>query len=70
MSVEEIRAFQKAQPFQPFELVTADGRSVRVGQAERIGIAPWGRIVVFDQGLPTLLLVSEVATAKPLPSAA
>jgi hypothetical protein len=43
MVAEKLRELRQAQPFQPFIIHLADGRRIRVGKAEWIGIAPTGQ---------------------------
>jgi hypothetical protein len=40
MAVEQLRKFHTAQPFQPFEIHLADGRSVRVPHRELLAVPP------------------------------
>ena len=49
MTVAEIRTLLSAEPFQPFALRLADGRTVPVGHPEMIAAAPSGRSVVVYQ---------------------
>lgn len=65
MTIEQIRNLYNAQPFQPFVIHLADGRSVPVHHREFIMSAPSGRTVVVAQPDDTfniidLLLVTDV----------
>lgn len=49
--IEQLRATQKAQPFVPFTLHLADGRSYRIDHPDFISSHPQGRtIIVFKPG--------------------
>lgn len=75
MTVDQLRAVQKAKPFRPYKLHLADGDVVEVRHQEFVTMSPSGRtIVVFGQGdemsIIDLLLVSRIemvngASAKP-----
>jgi hypothetical protein len=50
MTNEQVRALWKAQPFRPFALHVADGRSFHVPHSEFLSLDPRGRIaIVWDQ---------------------
>jgi len=42
MSIDEIQALKHAKPFRPFEIVTKNGRKVRIEQPMRIALSPTG----------------------------
>ena len=70
MTIEQLRLFHRARPFQPFILHLADGRSIPVVHNEFLAIAPPGRIVVASQPdgafeVIDLLLVTAIAVAAP-----
>ena len=50
MSIDEIRAFRNAEPFQPFTLLLNSGRVVHVKYPLGIALAPDGRRVAFFDG--------------------
>ncbi len=50
MLVHEFDQLMEARPFQPFQLVTADGRSVPVKSPEFAWHAPAGRTVFVASG--------------------
>ena len=51
MTIEQLRATQRAQPFVPFTLHLADGRSYRIDHPEFISSHPQGRtIIVYKPG--------------------
>jgi hypothetical protein len=63
----QIREAVRAQPFQPFILRLADGRSYQVNHPEFVAVSPNGRELLFvadDQGIHQIemLLVLEIET--------
>ena len=51
MTIEQLRATQRAQPFVPFTLHLADGRSYRIDHPDFISSHPQGRtIIVYKRG--------------------
>ncbi|MFO0873434.1 MAG: hypothetical protein U0575_05625 [Phycisphaerales bacterium] len=66
MTVERVRAAWKAQPFLPFRIHMADGRSVFVGHPDYMSMAPQSRIFAVhhahDDGMDfvDLLLVTAI----------
>ena len=65
MTIERLRQIYEAEPFRPFTMHLADGRSVAIHHREFIAAAPSGRtIVVFTPDdkmhIIDLLLVTEV----------
>jgi hypothetical protein len=52
VTIEQLRATQRALPFVPFTLRLADGRSYRIDHPDFISSHPRGRtIIVFKPGL-------------------
>jgi hypothetical protein len=47
MTIEQVRQMHRAQPFQPFELYLADGRSLNVSHPELLAIHGQGRTVAI-----------------------
>ena len=45
MTIEQIRKFYQAKPFQPFDIHLADGRALPVLSPEFLAIAPPGRTI-------------------------
>jgi hypothetical protein len=45
MTVDQLRKMHRAQPFQPFDIHLADGRSLAVEHRELLAIAPPGRTI-------------------------
>jgi hypothetical protein len=65
MTIEQIRNVYNAQPFQPFIMHLADGRSIPVMHREFIMSAPSGRTMIVYQPDDTfniidLLLVTDL----------
>jgi hypothetical protein len=65
MTIEQLRAAYNAQPFLPFVMHLADGRSIRVHHRDFIMSAPSGRTVVVYQpddscNIIDLLLVTDL----------
>ncbi len=70
MTIEQLRMFHKAQPFRPFTIHLADGRSVYVAHSEFLSHSPSGRTIVVYQPdesseVIDLLLVTSIAMAAP-----
>ena len=49
MTIEQIRGYHNATPFQPFVIHLADGRAIRVPSREFMAAAPNGRTIVVYQ---------------------
>ena len=64
MSIDEIRAFRNAKPFQPFVLLMADGRAISVVDRFRLGIAPWGKIGVYEGSRFLLLAPADIVEIR------
>lgn len=70
MTLEQVRSFYTAEPFQPFVIHLADGREIPVLSREFIMAAPSGRILIVCQPDDTfnwidLLLVTDLEV-KPI----
>ena len=50
MTADQVRAAHRAQPFQPFEINLADGRSFRVTHPEAMLQTPGGRTICVAVG--------------------
>lgn len=66
MTLEQLRAVREANPFHPFTIHLADGRSFRVPHRDYLSMSPGGRTVIVYQGdeafsILDLLLVTELA---------
>lgn len=69
MTIEQLRSFYDAQPFQPFVMHLADGREIPVQGREMMMSAPNGRTIIVYQpdssfNVIDLLLVTDLE-AKP-----
>jgi hypothetical protein len=65
MTIDQVRQFYEAQPFQPFVIHLADGRQVPVNHREFIMAVPSGRTIIVAQPDDTvniidLLLVTDL----------
>ena len=65
MTIEQLRNLYSAQPFRPFVMHLADGRSIAVAHPEFLASAPSGRTVTVYQpddtiNIVDLLLVTDV----------
>ena len=70
MSIDELRKLREANPFVPFTIHLADGRSYRINHREYISMSPVGRTVIVygeDGGFDILdmLLVTVLSVEKP-----
>jgi hypothetical protein len=66
MTVEQLRAAREANPFRPFTIHLADGRSLAVPHRDYLSMSPGGRTVIVYQAseafsIIDLLLVTELA---------
>ena len=57
MTVDQLRKFLRAAPFQPFRIHLADGRALPVEQPEMVAIAADHTIGVADRGDGTIEVV-------------
>jgi hypothetical protein len=64
MTVDQLRTFHRATPFQPFEIHLADGRMLDVNHPELLAINPPGRTIGVSVGkvieVVDLLLVTSL----------
>ena len=65
MSIDEIRAYRNAKPFREFHFLLSDGRLIHVNRPERLGIAPWGKVGVFEGVNFHLLSPEEIDHIRP-----
>jgi hypothetical protein len=68
MSSEQFTATMRLQPFRPFTIRMADGRTFPVDHPDFIALSPSGRTVIIFQrddsyGILDLLLMSELVAA-------
>jgi len=65
MTIEELRKVYQAQPFRPFSIHLADGRSFKIPHREFVSHSPKGRtLIVYGEGddfdILDLLLVTGI----------
>lgn len=66
MSIEEIRALKRSEPFNPFNIVMNDGQTVWIGEAQRIALSPTGKTVAVAEGPAfSFLVVERIARLEP-----
>lgn len=68
MTNEEVRRFQRAQPFQPFDIDLADGRLVHVPHPDFVYVPPINQrtVVVTDsKGVPEHINILVVVSIRP-----
>ena len=63
MTIEQIRNVYNAQPFRPFVIHLADGRSVPVNHREFIMSVPSGRTLIVVQPDDTLNIIDLLLVA-------
>jgi hypothetical protein len=56
MTVDQVREFHNAVPFQPFVITLTDGRSIGVEDADRIAMTPSGHTIAVVVGKKALEL--------------
>jgi hypothetical protein len=66
MTIEQLRGTREANPFRPFTIHLADGRSLRVPHRDYLSTSPGGRtVIVYQAGeafsIIDLLLVTKLA---------
>jgi hypothetical protein len=71
MTIEQMRITREANPFLPFTVRLADGRSFRVPHRDYLSISPSNRIVVIYQAdgsanVLDVLLVTELTLDPPV----
>ena len=65
MSIDDIRVLKHAKPFRPFDILTTDGRVVRIPLAHRIALAPSGNSVAgFAEDGSFFLALSEISDVR------
>lgn len=73
MTTEQLRGVRDANPFRPFTIHLADGRSLRVPHRDFLSVSPGGMtIIIYQAGeafsIVDLFLVTELAVDAPQPS--
>lgn len=69
MNVEQVRRMLQAQPFQPFEIYLADGRSLPVDHPEFLAITPPGRTISIGLNDGTFEIVDLLVVTSLKPKA-
>jgi hypothetical protein len=75
MTIEQLRNAHHAQPFRPFMIHLADGRSLHVPHSEFLSYSPSGRTIIVHQAddsfnIIDLLLVTDIEVVPTGQSAA
>jgi hypothetical protein len=70
MTTEHIRRLYETQPFVPFTIHLADGRSISVPHGDFLALGPTGRTVIVYQpdesfNIVDLLLVTDLKVSSP-----
>jgi len=73
MTVDQLRAMREANPFRPFIIHLADGRSFRVPHRDLVSHSPGGRTIIVYQSdeafsIVDLYLVTELEAQAPTDS--
>ena len=67
MTIEQLRHLHQAQPFQPFDIHLADGRSLPVEHPEFLAQSPTGRTIAVghEDGVLEIVDLLLVVSLKP-----
>ena len=66
MSIDDIRVLKNAKPFEPFDILTNDGRVRRIPFPHRIALSPRGESIAgFAEDGSFFLMLSDVIALKP-----
>lgn len=70
MTAEQLRAMREANPFRPFTIHLADGRTLDVPHRDFISLSPSGRIIIVYQpndafNVVDLYLVTDLEVKVP-----
>lgn len=70
MTIEQLRLAREANPFRPFTVHLADGRSHRVPHRDYLSMSPGGRTVIVYESdeaghILDALLITELLIDKP-----
>jgi hypothetical protein len=74
MTAEQLRALREANPFRPFTIHLADGRTFAVSHRDFVSLSPSGRIIIVYQpndafNIVDLYLVTDLEVQAPTGSA-
>ena len=70
MTIQEIQRLRSTVPFEPFQVLTADGHAYDVRHPEYISQTPSGRLITIgleDDSTVTLDLLLVTGIRKPIP---
>ena len=70
MTTQEIQRTMAAQPFEPFRVLVADGRSYDIRHPEHLAFSGKGRLIAIgmeDDSFVTLDLLLVTGLQKPIP---
>jgi hypothetical protein len=70
MAIQEIQRQLRTQPFEPFRILTTDGRSYDVRHPEYLAFGGKGRLIsvgMGDDSFATIDLLLVTAVIKPIP---
>jgi hypothetical protein len=68
MTSEEVRKFQRAKPFELFDIYLADGRIVHIPHPDFVYVPPINErtvVVTDDRGVPEHINILVVVSIKP-----
>lgn len=70
MTTDQLRRMHQHQPFQPFDIFLADGRSLAVEHPEVLALSPGGRTIGVGMADGTIEIVDLllVTSLKPRPN--
>lgn len=73
MTAEQLRAMREANPFRPFTIHLADGRTLDVPHRDFVSLSPSGRIIIVYQpndafNVVDLYLVTDLEVKVPADS--
>jgi hypothetical protein len=73
MTAEQLRALREANPFHPFTIHLADGRTLTVPHRDFVSLSPSGRIIIVYQpndafNVVDLYLVTDLEVQAPADS--
>jgi hypothetical protein len=73
MTAEQLRAMREANPFRPFTIHLADGRTLDVPHRDFVSLSPSGRIIIVYQpndafNVVDLYLVTDLEIKAPADS--
>lgn len=70
MTIQEVQRQMKQEPFEPFRILTADGRQYDVRHPEHLAFSGKGRLIAIgmeDDSFVTLDLLLVTGVQRPIP---